>query len=110
MEIEPKPLESRIYDGDRAREVLENAAFQQVFADVERDLIESWKNIPSTNGPLDDHVKARERIHLSLTLLGKVKACLESSMETGTLAKLELEHKNKVQQMAQRAKQWVGAI
>jgi hypothetical protein len=104
MDIEPKPLEQRIYDGARAREVLENEAFQQVFADVEKDLIESWKNIPAS----PDHVAARERIHLSLTLLGKVKACLEASMETGRLAEMDLEHRNKVQQLAAKAKASLG--
>lgn len=106
MNTEPKPLEQRIYDGSRAREVLDNEAFKQVFADVEKDLIESWKNIPASVSP--GHVDARERIHLSLTLLGKVKACLEASLETGKLAEMDLEHRNRVQQMAAGARSFLG--
>ncbi len=84
-------LEERLYNGDRAREVLENEQFIAAFEAIEKDLIESWRNLPSSETTrLRD---MRERLHLSLTLLSKVKATLEQSLETGTLAKLELEHK-----------------
>lgn len=102
--FEHVPLEKRVYDGDRAREVLENPAFAQAFSDIERDLIESWKNIPSTS----QNVDARERIHLSLTMLGKVRACLQSSLETGRLAALDLEHKNKVRRMLEQTRGFLG--
>ena len=91
------PLETRLYNGDRAREVLENEAYIQAIADIESDLIESWKNIPSTS----QTAAARDRIHLSLTLLGKLQACLQSTLETGKMAKLDLEHKRN---LAQRSK------
>jgi hypothetical protein len=97
-------LEQRLYDGDRAREVLENEVFQAVWADIEKDLIESWRNIPSSDGPRNSHRDAREKLHLSLTLLGKVKACVQQTMETGKLAKLELEHKRSIAQRARDAK------
>lgn len=94
-------LEQRLYNGDRAREVLENEAFIEAFERVEKELIESWRNTPSTSNNQD----ARERIHLSLTLLGKVRSCIHETMETGKLARLELEHKKS---LAQRAKQILG--
>ena len=84
-----KTIEQRIYDGSRAREVLDNEAFQAAFADIRKDLIESWENIPSTS----ENAPARDRIHLSLTLLGKVKACIQQSLETGKLAHMDLEHR-----------------
>lgn len=82
-------LEERLYHGDRAREILDNEVFQSVWADLEKDLIESWKNIPSS----PNHAADRERLHLSVILLGKIKACIEQTLDTGKLAKLELEHK-----------------
>jgi hypothetical protein len=82
-------LEQRIYDGSKARDVLENDVFQAVWADLEKDLIESWKNIPSSPKHADD----REKLHLSVILLGKIKACIESTMESGKLAQIDLEHK-----------------
>ena len=92
-------IEQRIYDGNRAREVLENEAFAAAFADIKKDLIESWENIPSTS----QTAPARDRIHLSLTLLGKVHACLTASLESGRLAQLEIEHR---QTMFKRLNPW----
>lgn len=83
-------LDQRVYHGDRAREVLENEAFAQAFADIEQELTEAWKTSPQRD------VEGRERIHLSLTLLGKLKACLTTTMETGKLAKLEIQHKRSI--------------
>lgn len=93
-------LEERLYNGDRAREVLENEVFQAVWAQVEQDLIESWRNIPAS----PEHAPKRERLHLSLTLLGKVKACIQESLETGKLAQIELQHKRNLAERARDAK------
>jgi hypothetical protein len=91
--------EQRLYRGNRAREVLENEEFQAAFEAIEKDLIESWKNTPSTSANQD----ARERIHLSLTMLGKVKASLTHTMETGKLAAEELKHRKR---LTERLKEW----
>lgn len=92
-------LEKRLYKGDRAREVLENEVFQQVFTDIEQEWTEVWKKSPQRD------VEARERIHLAISMLAKVKACLQTTLETGTLAKLDLQHR---QTLADRAKDWLG--
>lgn len=92
-------IEERIYDANRAKEVIENEAFVKAFEDIRKDLIESWENIPSTH----QSAQARDRIHLSLTLLKKVHACLTLSVESGKLARLEIEHR---QTMAQRLNPW----
>lgn len=81
-------LEERLYKGDQAKLVLENEVFQAVFADIEKDLIESWKNIPSSPKHADD----REKTHLAVTMLGKVKSTLLESLESGKLARLELDY------------------
>ena len=93
-------IEERLSRGDRAKEVLENEEFVAAWSRVEQELIESWKNTPSTNANRD----ARERIHLSITLLGKVKACITETLETGKLAQAELIYR---QSLAQRAKDWL---
>ena len=93
-------LGERLYNGDRAKEVLENEAYIAAFADIEKDLIESWKNTPATIVNRD----ARERIHMALTLLGKLQACLQQSLDTGKLAKLELEHQRSLAQKLKDAK------
>lgn len=82
-----KTLEQRLYDGNRAREVLENEVFQQVFDDIEQEVIESWKN-----SPVRDQ-EGREKIWQYLTLLKKVKSHLTTTLETGKLAQLDLQYK-----------------
>jgi len=96
-------LEERLYKGDQAKLVLENEVFQAVFADIEKDLIESWKNIPSSPKHADD----REKTHLAVTMLGKVKASLEQTLESGKLAKVELEYLHQ-QSLLDRARNYLS--
>lgn len=92
-------LEGRIYNADRAREVLENEAFQQVFADAKQEITEQW-----TKSPARDQ-EGREKLWLMLSLLNKLEAMLQSSLDSGKLAKAELQHQ---QTMLERAKALVG--
>ena len=80
-------IEQRIYQGDRAREVLENEAFQAAFTDIENEVMQQWRNSPARDQ------EAREKLWLMMSLLGKLKVTLQTTMETGKLAKLDLEHK-----------------
>ena len=82
-----KTIEQRVYEGNRAREVLENEVFQAVFGDIEQEVITQW-----TNSPARDQ-EGREKLWQYLTLLRKVKAHLTTSLETGKLAQLDLQHK-----------------
>ena len=79
-------LEGRIYNADRAKEVLENEAFQQVFADAKQEITEQW-----TKSPARDQ-EGREKLWLMLSLLNKLEAMLQSSLDSGKLAKAELQH------------------
>lgn len=91
-----EPLETRLYNADRAREVLENEAFQWAFEETKQEITESWKNA----GNPDD----RERLWISQRLLSKLEAALRTRLETGKLARLELDHKKT---LAERAKAWL---
>ncbi len=88
-------IESRIYDANRAKEVLENEAFQAAFADIEKEVFERWQNSPSTEAA------ARERLWLYQFLLKELKKNLTTRLETGKLAELDLKHK---QSLSDRAK------
>lgn len=79
-------LEQRLYNGDRAREVLENEVFIAVFDGIESELTEAWKTSPVRDPA------GREEIWRHLTALQKVKSSLVKSLETGKLAQLELKH------------------
>jgi len=92
-------IEQRIYNGDRAREVLENEAFEQAFTDIKTEIIEQW-----TNSPVRD-LDGREKLYQLLKLADKLKANLQTSLETGTMAKLDLAHQ---ETLAQKAKRVIG--
>ncbi len=83
-------LEQRLHSGSRAKEVLENEEFRAAFEAVEKEIIEQW-----TNSPARDQA-GRESLWTYLMLLRKVKKQLESTLETGKLAELELQHKRTV--------------
>lgn len=92
-------LSERIYNADRAREVLDNEAFQQAFADIKQEITEQWMQSPARDGD------GRERLFLMLKMLEKVEGCLKSSLDSGKLAAKELEYQ---ESMAQKAKSWLG--
>lgn len=94
-------LEKRIYDADRAREVLENEAYQQVFADYKTEITKQW-----TESPARDQ-EGREKLWLMLSMLNKLEAMLQTTLDTGKLAKAELNHK---QSLADRAKDAIEAL
>lgn len=79
-------LEKQVYDGDRAREVLENEQFEQAFADIEQELIEAWKTSPARDEA------GRQELFRLLKSLEKVKSALHTRLETGKLAKLQLQN------------------
>lgn len=92
-------IEQRLYNGDRAREVLENEAFAAAMADIKQEVIEQWQNSPARDQ------EGREKLWQLLKLADKLEATLRTSLETGKLAKLDLQHK---QSLLDRAKSAVG--
>ena len=88
-------LESRLYDGNRAKEILESDVFIGAFDAIESEVIEQWKNSPARDEA------GRQSLWQYLKLLEKLKAHLITTMETGKLAALDLQHK---QTMRERVK------
>lgn len=89
----------RIYDGNRAKEVLENEQFLAAFAAVEKEIIGKWTNSPARDAA------GRESLWNYLMLLRKVKAQLTETLETGKLAELDLKRK---QSLMDRMKTGLG--
>jgi hypothetical protein len=83
-------IERRLSDGARAGEILENEQFNAAFDAVEKDLVETWMNSK------DEAQADRERCWSHLMLLRKVKAQLVSTLETGKLARIELNHRRTI--------------
>lgn len=96
-----KTLEQRIYDGNRAREILENEVFQQVLTDMEQELTQAWMNSPARDEA------GREKLYQYLMTLNKFKGRIVATLETGKLAELDLNHKRT---LMERAKDGVNSF
>ena len=92
-------LEQRLYMGNRAKELLENEAFIAAFEDIEKEIIESWKATPARDA------EGREKLWTYLTLLKKVRTQLQTTLETGKLAQLDLQHQ---QSIRDKVRDWTG--
>lgn len=90
-------IEQRIYNGDRAREVLENEAFQWAFEELKKELTESWEKSPARDQ------EGREKLYQLLKLADKLKVNLTTSLETGKQARLDLDYQESLSQKAKRA-------
>lgn len=78
-------LEQQIFNGDQARQVLENEQFVQAFADIEQEIFQAWQN-----SPVRDEEGRQELFRLTKAAQ-KFKAMLQTRLETGKLAKIQLE-------------------
>lgn len=90
--------QQRIYDGNRAREVLENEAYIKAFSDLKAEITDKWQNSPSRDS------QGRETLYLMLGLTNKLEGLLKDSLISGKQATLDLEHKRT---LAERAKDWI---
>lgn len=83
-------LQQKVWEANRAKDVLENESFEWAFESIEQELTEAWKKSPARDAA------GRESIFLMLQMLGKVKQVLKSRVETGQLSALELQHKQTI--------------
>ena len=80
-------LGERLYNGDRAKEILENEQYRAAFDSIEQEILTQWKQSPARDP------EGREKLYTYLMLLRKVKAHLSTSLDTGKLAQMDLDHK-----------------
>jgi hypothetical protein len=93
-------IEQRLYNGDRAREILENEVFQQVFTDYRQEITDQWMKSPARDQ------EGRERLWVFLAHLNKLEAMIQTTLDTGKLAKKDLEYR---QSMQERIKSLIGS-
>lgn len=90
--------ERTIYIANRAREVLENEAYTEALTLIKTEIETQWRTSPARD------TDGRERLWVMLSLLTKLQATLETTMQSGKLAAADIKHK---QTMAQRANDWL---
>lgn len=81
-----KTEQQRIYDGERAREVLDNEAFTGAFETIRQEYTEAWMNSPARDA------EGREKLYLMMRLTDKLQSTLEAKLTDGKIAARELEH------------------
>lgn len=92
-------LTERIYAADRAKEVLENEAFQQAFVDIKQELAEEWMKSPNRDE------EGRRSLYQLVKALDLLEKCLKRSLDSGKLAAEELKHQRSI---ADKAKSLFG--
>ncbi len=92
-------LDQRLHLGQQAKDLLDNEAFIAAFEATEKEVIDQWTNSPARDA------EGREKLWQYLMLLRKVRANLQTTLETGKLAQLELAHKRT---LMDRARDWVA--
>ncbi|HEY2253540.1 MAG TPA: hypothetical protein VGH74_20840 [Planctomycetaceae bacterium] len=79
---------------EQARSLLENPLFQGAFETVERELMQRWKTDASLSPD------GREKVFLMVTLLGQVQLVIREHMETGQMARVQLERDRTLRERA----------
>ena len=93
-------LEQRLAEGNRAKQILEDDVYTGAFDAIKAKVIDEWTNSPARDA------EGRERLWTYLQMLNKLQATMQTTMETGQLASLELQHR---QTAADRIKSaWIG--
>ena len=90
-------IEQRIYNGNRAKEVLENEAFQWALYEIKQEIKNAWEQSPARDS------EGREKLWKMLSLANKLELLIKSMLETGKLAQLDLEHKRTLLERAKNA-------
>jgi hypothetical protein len=89
--------EHELYLSNRAKEVLENEAYQLAHEDIRKEILSQWENAPFRDS------EGRESLWVMLKQLDKLKLTLEATMQAGKLADANLRHKEK--SLLQKAKE-----
>jgi hypothetical protein len=92
-------IETDINHGARAKEILENEVYIATFEAIKQEILASWQ-ISS----LRDFEEQKE-LKLMLVMLNKVQSTLQTVLETGNLAKINLKHQRT---MLERLREFTG--
>lgn len=76
-------LQDEARRGQWASEVLANEVYTEAYSLLEQEIITKWRD---SSDP-----ESRERLHLMLRMLAKVRSLVESTMESGKVASASLE-------------------
>jgi hypothetical protein len=92
-------LETEIAEGYTAQEILASTVYLDAFEAIKQEIMQTWQSSPSRDS------EGREKLFLMLGMLNKVQSTLQTTMETGKLAQVNLKHQ---QTLLDRAREFTG--
>ena len=92
-------IEREISRGSQAQELLEHPLMVEALQTLRSRIAEQWESSPARDK------EGRESLWTMLKLLGNLEGHLREALETGKLARLQLEQK---QSALKQAKEWIG--
>ncbi len=88
--------ELQLLRGEQARQLLTNPVFEAAFTEARASILEAWAELPTS-----DKEAARD-LHRQLKCLDRVRKAIQTHIDTGTLARKDIETRSKVAQFADR--------
>lgn len=88
--------DEEIRRGNQAKQLLEHPLLIEAFSLIESEIIDAWKTSPQRDA------EGREKLHLTLCLLEKLKAQIAEVVTTGKIAEK--------QSLLEQAKQKLGQV
>lgn len=83
--------------GGKANALLKSEIYQEAFREVERALIDKWKECPIRD------VEGQTSLKMMHKLLSEVRGYIEQVAEDGKMAALTLDHERSIKEKAKRA-------
>jgi hypothetical protein len=93
-------LEQRVAAGGRARDVLDNPAYTEAYQAIEQELINEWISSPARDA------QGRDNLWTYRQMLRRVQSQLAQTMESGQLARVDLQHKRSLMDRARESLRW----
>ena len=88
--------------GSRAEQLIKSDIYQAAVGGVRKAIMDSWANSPIRDA------EGQHELRLMLKLLDDLEGHIISMVNTGKLAQKQIEHENKLKEMAKRALSGVG--
>ena len=93
-------MTDKVHQGIKAKEILESDVFIDAFEQLETEIIKQWSESPARD------LEGREKLWQLLTIAKKFQTILQTTLETGKLASLELERQKTLLQRAKESVSW----
>ena len=91
-----RELQKEAIDGAKARQVLENEAYQTAWEDAENSIIAQMVEVPMRD------TEMHSRLVMALQILASVRKHINTVLETGQMAEMSLREDNSVTRMFKR--------